>query len=158
MRTTQGDVLLELFENDAPQTVGNFVQLVESRFYDGLVFHRVVPNLMAQTGDPTGNGFGGPGYAIYDEVSKQNRHHFRGSLSMAKTKEPNTAGSQFFITFRPVSELDGKHTVFGRVVDGMEVIANLQKREANSPLEPDRILTAEVDYKRPHEYRPNKVR
>jgi cyclophilin family peptidyl-prolyl cis-trans isomerase len=158
LRTTQGDVLLELFENDAPQTVGNFVQLVESRFYDGLTFHRVVPNLMAQTGDPTGNGFGGPGYAIYDEVAKQHRNHFRGSLSMAKTKEPNTAGSQFFITFRPVPELDGKHTVFGRVVDGMEVIANLQKREANSQLEPDRILTAEVDYKRPHEYRPNKVR
>lgn len=159
LETTKGDITLELFENEAPQTVGNFVHLVESGFYNGLTFHRVVANFMGQSGCPKGDGYGGPGYSILDETGRVgHRNHFRGSLSMAKTKDPNSAGSQFFITFRPVPELDGKHTVFGRVIEGMPVLAELQRREANSRLEPDRILRAEVLRKQEHAYVPTKTR
>jgi len=159
LETTKGNITLELFENEAPQTVGNFVHLVDSGFYNGLTFHRVVANFMGQSGCPKGDGYGGPGYSIMDEVGRVgHRNHFSGSLSMAKTKDPNSAGSQFFITFRPVPELDGKHTVFGRVIDGMPVLAELQRREANSRIEPDRILRAEVLRKQDHPYVPTKTR
>jgi cyclophilin family peptidyl-prolyl cis-trans isomerase len=159
LETTKGNITLELFENEAPQTVGNFVHLVDSGFYNGLTFHRVVANFMGQSGCPKGDGYGGPGYSILDEVGRVgHRNHFSGSLSMAKTKDPNSAGSQFFITFRPVPELDGKHTVFGRVIDGMPVLAELQRREANSRIEPDRILRAEVLRKQDHAYVPTKTR
>jgi cyclophilin family peptidyl-prolyl cis-trans isomerase len=163
LETTKGDIVLELFENEAPQTVGNFVNLVESGFYDGLTFHRVLPGFMAQGGCPKGDGTGGPGYNIYCECNKPDyRKHFRGSLSMAKSEAMNTGGSQFFITFAPTAHLDGKHTVFGRVIDGMDVLSKLQRRDptgqqARADVEPDKIITAEVLRKRDHEYLPTKV-
>ncbi len=162
LKTTKGDIVVELFENEAPGTVGNFVSLVEKGFYDGLTFHRVLPRFMAQAGCPKGDGTGGPGYNIYCEAYQENhRDHFRGSLSMAKGREKNTGGSQFFLTFVPTYHLDGIHTVFGRVIQGMDVLADLQRRDPSDPsnlsIEPDRILKAEVIRKRDHAYRPNIV-
>jgi cyclophilin family peptidyl-prolyl cis-trans isomerase len=160
LTTTAGDIVLELFENEAPDTVGNFVSLVESDFYNGLKFHRVLPHFMAQGGDPKGTGNGGPGYTIYDEVDKPNyRHHFRGSLSMAKTEFPDTGGSQFFLCFTPRENLDGKHTVFGRVIEGMDVLARIHRIDPEKPgnVEPTLIEKAEVLRKRDHKYLPRKV-
>jgi cyclophilin family peptidyl-prolyl cis-trans isomerase len=155
--TSKGDIVLELFENEAPNTVANFISLVEKGFYNGLVFHRVIPGFMAQGGDPAGNGSGGPGYTIDCEVTKENhRKHFRGSISMAHAG-PNTGGSQFFLTFVPTAHLDGKHTVFGRVIEGMEVLAKIQRTEGTNKLgPPDKIIKAEVLRKRPHDYVPVK--
>jgi len=128
-RTTRGDITIELFENEAPIAVANFVSLVKRGYYDGLTFHRVLPAFMAQGGCNLGNGKGGPGYNIRDEHTlPKHRKHFRGLLSMAKTSAPNTGGSQFFLTFVPTSYLDGKHTVFGRVVEGMDAAASLKRR------------------------------
>jgi cyclophilin family peptidyl-prolyl cis-trans isomerase len=160
LSTTKGDITLELFENEAPQTVANFITLVKKGFYDGLAFHRVIPLFMAQGGAPDVDGRGGPGYAIRDECHQPGaRMHFRGSLSMAHSAQPDSGGSQFFITFVPTPHLDGKHTVFGRVTDGLEVLAELQRREPkNDPTynaslpKPDRILKAEVLRDRGHEY------
>lgn len=160
LQTTQGDIVLLLFEDQAPETVANFISLVEQGFYNGLTFHRVLPGFMAQGGCPKGDGTGGPGYQIYDEYDKPNaRKHFRGSLSMAKTAAPNSGGSQFFITFRPTPHLNGKHTVFGRVIEGWDVLAKIQRRnpEDPNPPPPDKILKAEVLVKRNHEYVPHKV-
>jgi cyclophilin family peptidyl-prolyl cis-trans isomerase len=160
LTTSVGEIVVELFENEAPDTVGNFVSLVESDFYNGLKFHRVLPHFMAQGGDPKGTGNGGPGYTIYDEVDKPNyRHHFRGSLSMAKTAAPDTGGSQFFLCFTPRENLDGKHTVFGRVIEGMDVLARIQRIDPEKPsgLEPTIIEKAEVLRKREHKYLPRKV-
>jgi cyclophilin family peptidyl-prolyl cis-trans isomerase len=143
--------------------VGNFINLVESGFYDGLKFHRVLPGFMAQGGCPKGDGTGGPGYSIYCECNQPNhRKHFRGSLSMAKSAAANTGGSQFFITFAPTPHLDGKHTVFGRVIEGMDVLSKLQRidptgQQAPAYVEPDTIISAEVVRKRDHEYLPTKV-
>ncbi len=159
MKTSKGDILIELFENEAPNTVANFVSLVEKGFYDGLTFHRVLPGFMAQGGCPYGNGSGGPGYNIACECYKPNhRLHFRGSLSMAHAGR-DTGGSQFFLTFAPTPHLDGKHTVFGRVIEGMDVLAKLQRRdpEKKDAPPPDRIVKAEVVRKRPHEYKPEKM-
>ena len=157
--TTAGDIVLELYENEAPETVGNFVSLVESGFYDGTPFHRVLKNFMAQSGSPDGSGAGGPGYTIYCECEKEGaRMHFAGSLSMAKTPEKNTGGSQFFITFRPTPHLDGKHTVFGRVIEGMDSVAEIEKvSPGQSLIEETKIIKASVLRKRDHEYKPNKV-
>jgi cyclophilin family peptidyl-prolyl cis-trans isomerase len=163
LTTTKGEIVVELFENEAPDTVGNFISLVNSGFYDGLTFHRVISGFMAQGGCPEGNGSGGPGYRIYDETDKPDaRKHFRGSLSMAKTAAPHSGGSQFFITFRPTPQLNGVHTVFGRVIEGMEVADSLQRYEAGAEgseagPQPDRIIKAEVIRDRGHEYVPNKV-
>lgn len=160
LTTTKGEVIVELFENEAPDTVGNFVSLVKSGFYDGLSFHRVIAGFMAQGGCPEGDGSGGPGYRIYDEVDRPGaRQHFRGVLSMAKTNAPHSGGSQFFITFRPTPHLNGVHTVFGRVLEGMDVVDSLQRIEPGSDTqdEPDRILKAEVIRDRGHEYLPKKV-
>jgi cyclophilin family peptidyl-prolyl cis-trans isomerase len=163
LRTNKGDIELELFENQAPNTVANFISLVEKGFYNGLTFHRVIPLFMAQAGCPNGNGTGGPGYTIKCECTRpDHRLHFRGSLSMARTDQPDTGGSQFFITFRPTPHLDGKHTVFGRVVRGIEVLARLQRREPPPPEEEqfvkvpkaDVILEAKVLRKRDHPYEP----
>lgn len=157
METNRGVLVIELFENEAPETVGNFVSLVESGFYDGLTFHRVLPGFMAQGGDPDGAGSGGPGYQIYCECEKPlHRNHFRGTLSMAHAGK-DTGGSQFFLTFRPTVHLDGKHTAFGRVIEGMEVLTKLQRREPRSPTPPDKIVKAEVLRKRDHKYEPRKV-
>jgi len=160
LKTSKGEILVELFENEAPQAVGNFVSLVESGFYSGLAFHRVLPGFMAQGGCPDGTGGGGPGYEIYCECSKENhRKHFRGSLSMAHAG-PDTGGSQFFITFRRTSNLDGLHTAFGRVIEGIEVLEKIQRRDPAAPgpkPEPDKIIEAKVVRKREHEYKPTKV-
>ncbi|MDG2384371.1 MAG: peptidylprolyl isomerase [Pirellulaceae bacterium] len=162
LTTDRGDIVLELFENEAPATVGNFIQLVEKGFYDGLTFHRVLPGFMAQTGCPNGDGSGGPGYTIFCETQQdQIRRHFAGSLSMAKTSDPNTGGSQFFMTFVPTSGLDGQHTVFGRILEGQDRLARIQRRDPDHSEQliiiPDKILKAEVIRKRPNrQYAPNK--
>lgn len=160
--TNKGDIVLELFENEAPDTVGNFISLVEKGFYDGLTFHRVLPGFMAQAGSPKGDGSDGPGYTIYCECRKDNfRRHFAGSLSMAKTPARDSGGSQFFLTFVPTSQLDGEHTVFGRVLEGFDTLTRIQRRDPDSSeqltIVPDKILKAEVIRKRPgSEYVPNK--
>src|SRR5262245_43581809 len=146
LETNKGVIVIELFENEAPQTVGNFVSLVEGKKYDGLTFHRVLAGFMAQGGDPEGTGAGGPGYEIYCECYKPDyRRHFRGTLSMAHAGK-DTGGSQFFITFRPTTHLNGKHTAFGRVVEGMEVLAKLQRIDPDFKrgVAPDKIVKAEV--------------
>ncbi|MFN3149451.1 peptidylprolyl isomerase [Bremerella sp.] len=159
MSTTQGDLVIELYENEAPDTVGNFVSLVEKKFYDGLPFHRVLPHFMAQGGDPQGDGSGGPGYNIFCECYEDDaRHHFAGTLSMAHAGK-NTGGSQFFLTFQATPHLDGMHTVFGRVIEGQDVLPKITRREPGGLTAPaaDRILKAEVIRKRDHEYVPNKA-
>ena len=157
--TSKGDIVVELFEDAAPNTVANFISLVEKGFYDGTPFHRVIGGFMAQGGDPTGTGSGGPGYVIDCECELPGaRKHFLGSLSMAHAGK-NTGGSQFFLTFRPTEHLDGKHTVFGRVIQGFEVMPKLARtqREEGQPipgLEPDTIVKAKVLRKRDHAYEP----
>jgi peptidyl-prolyl cis-trans isomerase B (cyclophilin B) len=120
LETNHGTIRVELFDDDAPKTVANFLKLARDGFYDGVIFHRVIPDFMIQGGDPTGTGSGGPGYQFDDEF---NDHKVvRGALAMANAG-PNTNGSQFFIvTTQEASWLDGKHTVFGRVTDGMDVV------------------------------------
>ena len=120
LETTLGDIKIELFEKDMPVTAGNFRKLVESGFYDGIIFHRVIKDFMIQGGDPTGSGSGGPGYSIKDEFGKNNKNN-RGTISMANAG-PNTGGSQFFINLVDNNYLDKKHPVFGKVIEGMEVI------------------------------------
>ena len=160
LKTSQGDIELELFENEAPNTVANFITLVEKGFYSRLTFHRVLPGFMAQGGCPKGDGSGGPGYSIAEEYSKPNhRLHFRGSLSMARTEDPNSAGSQFFLMFMPKSELDGKYTVFGRMTKGFEVLAKIQRRDPTKSdlVVPDKIIEAKVLRKRDHKYEVKKI-
>ncbi len=160
LKTTKGTIEIELFENEAPMAVANFISLVEKGFYDGLSFHRVLAGFMAQGGCPEGTGTGGPGYNIPCECHKpEHRRHFRGTLSMAHAGR-DTGGSQFFLTFLPTAHLDGRHTAFGRVIDGMDVLARLQRRDpgAANPPEPDRILEAKVLRKRDHAYEPTKVK
>ena len=162
METNRGTMIIELFEDEAPETVGNFVNLVELGFYDGLTFHRVLAGFMAQGGDPEGSGSGGPGYTIYCECHEENhRKHFAGTLSMAHAGR-DTGGSQFFLTFTPQPQLNGKHTVFGRVVEGMDVLAKLKRRDPSQSKDltfpGDKIIKAEVLNKRDREYLPNKVR
>lgn len=154
LKTTRGDIVVELFENEAPGAVANFITLVKDGFYDGVPFHRVLPGFMAQGGDPTGTGTGGPGYNIKCECYRPDyRRHFRGSLSMAHAGR-DTGGSQFFLTFVPTSFLDGKHTVFGRVIEGMDVAASLRRRDPDDPgaPTPDIIVKAEVLRDRGHDY------
>lgn len=122
IETEKGEIVLELFSKDAPKTVNNFVFLAREGFYNGVVFHRVIPGFMAQGGDPTGTGSGGPGYKFEDEFSQ--RRHGTGALSMANSG-PNTNGSQFFITYAPTPHLDGKHTVFGQLIKGMDILNRL---------------------------------
>lgn len=158
LETTKGDIVLELFENEAPNTVANFINLVEKGFYDGLKFHRVIPNFMAQGGcpfsktDPQRAGSGGPGYSIDCEAYRPDaRRHFSGSLSMAHAGK-NTGGSQFFITHLPTAHLDREiapqsvHTVFGRVAEGLDVARSLEKEDV--------IKSAKVTRKRDHDYVP----
>ena len=113
-----GEIRLEFFPQDAPKTVDNFVTLARKGFYNGLTFHRVVPGFVVQGGDPKGNGTGGPGYTIPAEFNPQK--HVRGSLAMARSQDPDSAGCQFYITYGAQPHLDGSYTVFGRVVAGME--------------------------------------
>jgi cyclophilin family peptidyl-prolyl cis-trans isomerase len=124
--TSLGKFTIELFEQQTPNTVGNFVKLAESKFYDGVIFHRVIDGFMIQGGDPTGTGRGGPGYKFADEFHPQLKHNSEGILSMANAG-PNTNGSQFFITLAPTPHLDGRHSVFGKVVEGMDVVRKIGK-------------------------------
>ena len=120
-QTTQGDFAIELFEARAPSTTKNFIDLAEKGYYDGLIFHRVIDGFMIQGGCPSGTGTGGPGYQIPDEFHPELTHAGEGILSMANAG-PNTGGSQFFITLAPTAWLDGKHAVFGKVTEGMDVV------------------------------------
>jgi peptidyl-prolyl cis-trans isomerase B (cyclophilin B) len=124
--TSRGEIVCELFAKEAPKTVNNFVFLARDKFYDGTVFHRVIPNFMIQGGDPTATGTGGPGYKFEDEVNGNAHKHQVGTLSMANAG-PNTNGSQFFITHVPTNWLDGKHTVFGKVSSGQDVVNAIQQ-------------------------------
>jgi len=124
--TSMGNFTVELFEAQVPNTVGNFVKLAEKNFYDGVIFHRVIDGFMIQGGDPTGTGRGGPGYQFADEIHPQLKHSSEGILSMANAG-PNTNGSQFFITLVPTPHLDGRHTVFGKVAEGMDVVKKIGK-------------------------------
>lgn len=157
MRTTAGDMELLLYENEAPNTVANFISLAEKGFYNNLTFHRVLPGFMAQGGCPKGDGTGGPGYAIPCETKKPGaRKHFRGTLSMAHAG-PDTGGSQFFITFIPTQSLDGVHTAFGRVVKGMEVLSKIERIDPEQPYPgqvPTKIIEMKVIRKRDHAYQP----
>lgn len=126
VRTRRGDIRLELFASSAPATVNNFVFLVRDGFYNGLKFHRVVPGFVIQGGCPYGDGRGGPGYRFQDEVQDNPHIHGAGALSMANAG-PNTNGSQFFITHTAQPHLNGKHTVFGRVIEGMDVVLTVRQ-------------------------------
>lgn len=128
LETSLGTIKGELFEDKAPVTAGNFIKLVEKGYYNNLIFHRVIPNFMIQGGCPIGNGTGGPGYAIKDEFGPGLKHDKAGMFSMANSG-PNTGGSQFFITTVPTPWLDGKHAIFGQVIEGMDVVLKIAATE-----------------------------
>jgi cyclophilin family peptidyl-prolyl cis-trans isomerase len=143
-KTERGEFVAELFADRAPLTVENFVNLARSGFYDGTTFHRVIGGFMAQGGDPTGTGTGGPGYQFGDEFHPSLRHDGPGTLSMANAG-PGTNGSQFFITYGATPHLDNKHSVFGRVSEGMDVVQALRERDPQRDRQPgDRIDTIEI--------------
>ena len=119
------EIRIEFYPEDAPKTVENFVTLAKKGFYNNLTFHRVVPDFVVQGGDPKGNGTGGPGYTIKAEFSK--RKHVRGTVAMARSQNPDSAGSQFYITYGPTPHLDGNYTVFGQVVSGMEHVDRIKQ-------------------------------
>jgi cyclophilin family peptidyl-prolyl cis-trans isomerase len=145
LETSHGTIRVELYDEDAPKTVENFVKLARDGFYDGVIFHRVIPDFMIQGGDPTGTGTGGPGYTFEDEINPHKVE--RGALAMANAG-PNTNGSQFFVVTTPAAPwLDGKHTVFGRVTEGMDVVDTISDVETDAndkPREPVTIERLEV--------------
>lgn len=144
LETNKGDITIKLYD-DMPITTGNFKKLVEQGFYNGVIFHRVIPGFMAQGGDPTGTGMGGPGYTIKDEFTKQNRND-RGTIAMANAG-PNTGGSQFFINVANNNFLDTKHPAFGKVVKGMDVvdaIVSVERDDNDRPLDDVVIKKASV--------------
>jgi peptidyl-prolyl cis-trans isomerase B (cyclophilin B) len=144
-KTERGEIVAELYADKAPLTVENFVNLSRSGFYDGTTFHRVIPGFMAQGGDPTGTGRGGPGYQFDDEFHPDLRHKGAGVLSMANAG-PGTNGSQFFITYSDTPHLDDRHSVFGRVVEGMDVLNSIRERDPGRDANPgDRIDTIEIE-------------
>ena len=144
IETEKGNLVLELFAKDVPVTVNNFVFLAREGYYDGSTFHRVIPGFMTQGGDPTGTGRGGPGYKFNDEFTEHT--HIAGTLSMANSGS-NTNGSQFFITYAPQHGLDGKHTVFGQLKEGMDVLENLTPRDPsqNPQFEGDKIIRVTIE-------------
>jgi peptidyl-prolyl cis-trans isomerase B (cyclophilin B) len=131
IETENGDIVIRLFADKVPMTVNNFVFLARQGFYDGTIFHRVIEDFMVQGGDPTGTGRGGPGYRFKDEFRQELRHDKPGTVSMANAG-PNTNGSQFFITHVPTPWLDGKHTVFGAVEEGMDVLMAIPARDPSA--------------------------
>jgi len=133
--TSQGNFKVELFEDKAPLTTKNFITLVNKGFYNGLIFHRVIDGFMIQGGDPNGKGTGGPGYTIPDEFNSSLRHSSEGILSMANAG-PNTGGSQFFITLAATPWLDNKHAVFGKVIEGMDIVKKIGKVKTNAQDKP----------------------
>ncbi|MEW6093272.1 MAG: peptidylprolyl isomerase [Chloroflexota bacterium] len=144
MQTDKGDIVLELFADKTPVTVNNFVFLARQGFYDGVIFHRVIADFMAQGGDPTGKGSGGPGYRFADEFHPSLKHDKPGILSMANAG-PGTNGSQFFITHVPTPWLDGKHSIFGQIIGGMDVLMSIPPRNPAAPEYPGvKILAIEI--------------
>jgi len=144
LKTSMGDITLQLYE-DTPITSGNFQKLVEKGFYDGVIFHRIISGFMIQGGDPTGTGCGGPGYAIKDELTRKNKND-RGTISMANAG-PNTGGSQFFINLVNNNFLDSKHPVFGKVIEGMDVVDAMGKVKTGAndkPVKEVKIENAKV--------------
>jgi peptidyl-prolyl cis-trans isomerase B (cyclophilin B) len=148
------EITIELYPDVAPNTVANFVSLIEDKFYDGLIFHRVIPEFMIQGGDPSGNGTGGPDYAIKGEFSSNGfdntLKHDRGVLSMARSQSPDSAGSQFFIMVANSPHLDGEYAGFGKVTDGMDVvddIVSVDTNDADKPLKDQKIKEVTVDTK-----------
>jgi peptidyl-prolyl cis-trans isomerase B (cyclophilin B) len=140
--TNRGDFAVQLFAKEAPVTVNNFVFLARDGFYDGTTFHRVIKGFMAQAGDPTGTGTGGPGYRFNDERGALAlKHEGAGILSMANAGA-NTNGSQFFITYGPTPHLNGKHAVFGKVVSGMDVVNSIRERDPQRDRQPGDVITS----------------
>jgi len=144
MSTDKGDIIIDLFTDKVPNTVNNFVFLARQGYYDGTIFHRVIADFMAQGGDPTGTGMGGPGYQFADEFDRSLKHDKPGVLSMANAG-PDTNGSQFFITHVPTPWLDLKHSVFGQVVKGMDVVMSIPPRDPQRPQYPGvKILKIDI--------------
>lgn len=144
IKTDVGDMVIALHAENAPKTVNNFVFLAGEGYYDGVIFHRVIPNFMAQGGDPTGTGRGGPGYSFEDEFHPDLKHNGPGILSMANAG-PNTNGSQFFITHVATPHLDNRHTVFGKVEEGLDVLLSIPDRDpSNADAPAVRIQTIEI--------------
>ena len=148
IQTERGNMTIEMFEDEAPNTVANMISLIEKGYYDGLNFHRVIPDFMIQGGCPHGTGTGGPGYGFDDECAPDRRHDSAGVLSMANAG-PGTNGSQFFITHGPTPHLDGKHTVFGKVTEGQEVVDEIKQGDV--------MQTVLVLQKRNHVYEVEKL-
>lgn len=148
--TDLGDFVLELFADKAPQTVNNFVFLAREGYYDGVTFHRVIKGFMAQGGDPTGTGMGGPGYSFDDEFHPDLTHNGPGILSMANAG-PGTNGSQFFITYTETHYLDFRHAVFGRVIEGMEVVDAIPERDPDRAREPGLAMKSVMIVEEPAE-------
>ena len=147
--TSKGDFTVELFEDKAPITTKNFIDLVNKNFYNGLIFHRVIDGFMIQGGDPQGNGTGGPGYKIPDEFSPDLKHNAPGVLSMANAG-PNTGGSQFFITLAPTPHLDKKHAVFGKVITGLDVVQTIGKAKTGANDKPvEDIVVKKITIQQP---------
>ncbi|WP_038043103.1 peptidylprolyl isomerase [Thermus tengchongensis] len=145
LKTSKGDILLDLLEKEAPNTVNSFVFLALHRFFEGVEWHRVIPGFVAQTGDPTGTGAGGPGYAFGLEIAPGLAFDREGMVGMARTQDPNSNGSQFFITLAPTPHLTGQYTLFARVVEGMEVVRRLAPTEGPGATgERDKILSVEI--------------
>ncbi|SRR5579859_397214 len=140
-KTDKGDFTVELYADKAPKTVNNFVFLAREGFYNGVTFHRVIRGFMAQGGDPTGTGSGGPGYQFADEFHPSLRHDSAGILSMANAG-PGTNGSQFFITHGPTPHLNGKHTVFGKVIEGMDVVLAIPERDPGRARQPGTAINS----------------
>ena len=132
LKTEKGDLVFHLFASQAPNTVNNFIFLAREGFYDGVIFHRVIANFMVQGGDPTASGSGGPGYRFADEFHPSLKHDRAGILSMANAG-PGTNGSQFFITHLPTPWLDGKHTIFGELAEGLDVLMSIPPRDPQAP-------------------------
>jgi peptidyl-prolyl cis-trans isomerase B (cyclophilin B) len=148
--TSEGKITAQLFPDKAPQTVNSFVFLAKEHFYDGLIFHRVIPDFMIQGGDPTGTGMGGPGYKLKAEFN--DTKHAPGILSMARSSDPDSAGSQFFIMHGTNENLDGQYSAFGKVTSGMDVVDKIAKGEVNNrrenrPVKPVTIKTVTIEEK-----------
>jgi len=145
IETSKGKIGIDLYETEAPITVNSFVFLALNRYFEGIVFHRVIPGFVAQTGDPTGTGTGGPGYQFGLEVTPKLNYDKKGVLGMARTMDPNSNGSQFFITFGPTPNLNQQYTIFGQVVEGMDVVESINPTEGpGARRERDRIVSVKI--------------
>ena len=152
IETSHGKIEVELYPDVAPNTVNNFISLVKNGFYDGTIFHRVIPGFMIQGGDPDGTGMGGPGYSIYGEFThngfKNSLRHTRGVLSMARAMFPNSAGSQFFLMVEDAPHLDGEYAAFGKVVSGIEEcdrIVSVPRDRRDRPLQDEKMVKVTVE-------------